>query len=97
MRILYIAHGIPVPGHLGGSTHAFEVARGLAQRGHTVHLVAASCESWAELASFVRPVSGMLAGFHLHHQDIPKAVGFAGYWLILRLARAICPDVIMER
>lgn len=97
MRILYIAHGIPVPGHLGGSTHAFEAARGLAQRGHTVHLVAASREGWTGVAPFARPVSSMLAGFHLHHQDIPKTIGLAGTWLIHRLARTLRPDVIMER
>ncbi len=99
MRILYLAHGIPVPGHLGGSTHAREVARGLAQRGHTVHLVAASPDGagWRGLAPLVRPVSRMLDGFHLHHQDIPKALGWLATPLVLRLARALRPDVIMER
>jgi glycosyltransferase involved in cell wall biosynthesis len=97
MRILYIAHGIPVPGHLGGSTHTFEVARGLAQHGHAVHLVAASHEGWGGIAPFFRPVSSRLNGFSLHHQNIPKALGFAGCWSMLRLARMLRPDVIMER
>lgn len=97
LRILSIAHGIPVPGSLGGSTHALEVARGLAQRGHTVHLVAASNQHWGRLAPFVRPVSSRLHGFTLHHQDIPKSMGFLGAWVVLRLARAIQPDVLIER
>ncbi|MCG8353289.1 MAG: glycosyltransferase family 4 protein [Chloroflexales bacterium] len=97
MRILYIASGIPVPGTLGGSTHAFEVARGLTQRGHAVHLVAASKEGWSGLAPFTRPVSSRLAGFHLHHQDIPKSIALLGVQPILRLVCVLRPDVIIER
>lgn len=97
MKILYVASGIPVPGTLGGSTHAYEVARGLAQRGHTLHLVAASRTGWAGFTPFVRPNASLLAGFHLHQQDVPKAVAFAGLWPILRLARTLRPDVIIER
>lgn len=97
MRIVYIAHGIPVPGTLGGSTHAFEVARGLAQRGHAVHLIAAQHMGWGGIAAFVRPVSSLLHGFHVHYQDIPKHMALAGFWPVLRLIRALCPDVVMER
>lgn len=97
MKILYIASGIPVPGSLGGSTHAYEVARGLARRGHDLHLVAASREGWRGLAPFARPVSSLLDGFHLHHQDVPKSLSLLGALPILRLARAIRPDAIMER
>lgn len=97
MKLLYIASGIPVPGTLGGSTHAFEVARGLALRGHTLHLVAASREGWHGLAPFARPVSTMLAGFHLHHQDLPKSIALLGAWPLLRLAAALRPDAIIER
>lgn len=98
MKILSIAHGIPVPGQLGGSTHALEVARGLAQRGHTLHLVAASREGWGGIAAFARPVSRRYDNtFHLHHQNIPKALGILGTWVVWRLAQAIQPDIIMER
>lgn len=97
MRLLYIAHGIPVPGTLGGSTHAYEVARGLAQRGHSLHLVAASREGWGGVAPFARPVSRMFDGFHLHHQDIPKQLGVLGVGVVARLARAVRPDAIIER
>jgi len=97
MRILYLAAGIPVPGSLGGSTHAYEVARGLAQLGHELHLVAASHEGWGGLAPFARPVSSRLDGFHLHYQDVPKALSLLGAAPILRLARALRPDAIIER
>ncbi len=97
MKVLYLAAGIPVPGSLGGSTHAYEVARGLARRGHNVHLVAAAQEGWAGLAPFFRPVSRWLDGFHLHQQDVPKALSLLGVGTVLRLARALRPDVVIER
>jgi starch synthase len=39
MRILYVASDQVVPGRTGGSVHVLEVARGLARRGHEVHVV----------------------------------------------------------
>ena len=97
MKILYVASGIPVPGTLGGSTHTLEVARGLAARGHTVHVVACSRAGWGGLAPLARPASTTHAGFHLHHLDIPKAASLLGAPAVLRLARAVRPDVVMER
>lgn len=97
MKILYVASGIPVPGALGGSTHVFEVARGLALRGHTVHVVASSREGWAGLAALARPATSRLAGFHLHHVDLPKVAALLSAPLVLRLARALRPDLVMER
>ncbi len=87
MRILYVAAGIPVPGALGGSTHAYEVARGLARLGHEVHLVAAG----------PGPSPRPCGGFLLHQRRTPKALSFLDAWPVLRLARAIRPDVIIER
>jgi glycosyltransferase involved in cell wall biosynthesis len=95
LKILYVASGIPVPGSLGGSTHTLEVARGLAARGHMLHVVA--CGRTGGLAALARPVSTIYDGFHLHHIDIPKAASLLGAPLIARLAHAIGPDVIMER
>ena len=97
VKILYVASGIPVPGTLGGSTHTLEVARGLARRGHTLHVVACSHEGWGGLAALARPVASYCEGFHLHHVDIPKAATLLGAPLIGRLARAIRPDLVMER
>ncbi len=97
MKLLYVASGIPVPGTLGGSTHTLEVARGLAARGHTVHVVACSGAGRANLAALARPISGRYAGFYLHHLDIPKSAALLSAPLILRLARAIAPDLVIER
>jgi glycosyltransferase involved in cell wall biosynthesis len=97
LKILYVASGIPLPGTLGGSTHALEVARGLAARGHAVHVIACSGEGRTSLSALARPVSSRYAGFHLHHVDIPKSAALLGAPLTLRLARALAPDIIMER
>lgn len=97
MKILYIASGIPLPGALGGSTHTLEVARGLAARGHTLHVVACSGAGWGGPAALARPASSAYAGFHLHQIDIPKSLSLLGAPLIARLARAVAPDLIMER
>lgn len=96
MKILYVASGIPVPGSLGGSTHTLEVARGLAERGHAVH-VAAAGDRRPGLAALARPVTFRHEGFLLHQIDLPKAAALLGAPLIRRLARSIRPDVIIER
>ena len=87
MRLLYVAAGIPVPGALGGSTHAYEVAKGLAVLGHEVHLVAAGDG----------PSPRQLAGFTLYQRRTPKALSILDAWPVLRLARAVRPDAIIER
>lgn len=97
MKIVYVASGIPVPGTLGGSTHTLEVARGLAARGHTLHVIASAHEGWSGLAPFARPTSASYDSFHLHHVDVPKRMALLSAPLILRLAAAVDPDLIMER
>jgi glycosyltransferase involved in cell wall biosynthesis len=97
LKILYVASGIPVPGTLGGSTHTLEVARGLAARGHTVHVAACSRAGRVSLAALARPISSCYAGFYLHHLDIPKSASLLSTPLILRLARALAPDFVIER
>jgi glycosyltransferase involved in cell wall biosynthesis len=100
MRILYLAAGIPVPGTLGGSTHAYEVARGLAARGHDVHLVAAAYEAgltgW-RLRDLRLPQAQPLDGFTLYQQNLPKTLSLLATAAIARLARRIRPDLIIER
>jgi alpha-maltose-1-phosphate synthase len=97
LKILYVASGIPVPGTLGGSTHTLEVARGLAARGHAVHVVASSRAGFSGPAALMRPVSSCYASFFLHHIDIPKGATLLSAPLVLRLARALAPDVVIER
>ncbi|MCL6648979.1 MAG: glycosyltransferase, partial [Chloroflexi bacterium] len=97
MKILYVSSGIPVPGTLGGSIHTLEVARGLALRGHTVDVVACSRTGAFEIASLARPVSSHSGDVRLHHIDIPKTLTLLATPLIVRLVRALKPDIIMER
>lgn len=97
MKFLYVASGIPVPGMLGGSTHTLEVAHGLAARGHSVHVVACSKPGWHGFAPLLRPVSSFTNGFTLHQIDVPKAASLLAAPLIARLARAVQPDLVMER
>jgi alpha-maltose-1-phosphate synthase len=97
MRILYIASGIPVPGALGGSTHTLEVARGLAERGHELHVVACSAETAFDLRHLIQPTTTCFQQFQLHYLNVPKALSLLALPTILRLARRLRPDVIMER
>ncbi len=97
MNILYVASGIPVPGSLGGSTHTIEVARGLAARGHRVHVVASPDGQRVDLSDLLRPHTSHLDGFTLHQVAIPKLASLATAPLLRRLARAVRPDVIIER
>lgn len=97
MKILYVASGIPVPGTLGGSIHTLEVARGLAQRGHTVDIVACSRSHAWDIASLVRPVSSRFGDVRLHHIDIPKTLSLLAAPVVMRLVRAVEPDIVMER
>lgn len=97
MNILYVASGIPVPGTLGGSIHTLEVASGLAARGHTVDVVACARAGSLKPATLLRPVSSRYATFRLHQIDIPKALSLLSAPLIMRLAQALAPDVVMER
>lgn len=97
MKILYVASGIPVPGNLGGSTHTYEVARGLALRGHEVHVVAVTREGATQLKHLWRPATSAWHGFTIHHIDIPKIASLLTLLPVLRLARTLQPDVIIER
>ena len=89
MKILYAAIDQRVPGSVGGSVHVVAVASGLAQLGHTVHaLVAPGSGPFPPGDVRWHSVSAPFASPRLRLLRLPG---------VLRLARAIQPDVVMER
>lgn len=89
MRILYAAIDQTVPGTKGGSVHVAAVAGGLAALGHDVHvLVSPGPEPFPATGVTWIPMSPPLGAKQLR-------------WLrrgaVTRLARALRPDVVIER
>ncbi|MGH9321039.1 MAG: glycosyltransferase family 4 protein [Vicinamibacteria bacterium] len=62
MKLLYVASDQRVPGRTGGSVHVDEVARGLAARGHEVHVLALAGE---------RRANGAVRPYELHPSRLP--------------------------
>lgn len=92
MRILYVASDQVVPGTTGGSVHVLEVARGLAERGHEVHAVVHKD----------RGVPDRELRHGVHFQRIAwfpdlRLLRLRARPRIEALARALRPDVVMER
>jgi starch synthase len=90
VKILYVASGITLPGTYGGSTHTFEVAEGLARRGHELHVVAAPPPGCAEATL-------QLDGFTVHYLRLPKALALLGYGGLSALLRELQPAALLER
>ena len=89
MRILYVAIDQRVPGYDGGAAHVSHVARGLADLGHDVHVVTS-------------PGDGPFPSGPIKWHAIVPLFGTARLRLVRapyvkRLARAIKPDVVIER
>lgn len=89
MRILYSAIDQQVPGTLGGSTHVTAVAGGLAALGHDVHVL-------------VTPGHGPFPVGPVTWHALEPPFGVRQLRMlrasrVLELARAIRPDVILER
>lgn len=95
MRLVYVAAGIVVPGSYGGSTHAWEVAHGLAALGHAVHLVAH--QPRRQWRTVMQPRQVVIDGVWLHYLDLPKALGLLAYPQLHRLLRRLRPDALLER
>jgi glycosyltransferase involved in cell wall biosynthesis len=62
VKLLYVASDQRVPGKTGGSVHVEEVARGLAARGHEVHVLALLGE---------RRTNGAVPPYELHPSRLP--------------------------
>jgi glycosyltransferase involved in cell wall biosynthesis len=89
-----VAAGIDLPGSHGGSTHTWEVARGLHARGHEVVVVAHSPRGTAP-GNWRRPI--VVDGVEIRYLDLPKSASLFGYPAIALLARQFEPAVVIER
>ena len=90
MKILYAAIDQTVPGTVGGSVHVRGAAEGLAARGHEVHVLAARGRGAVPSSPgvhwiWMRPPFGA------------RTLRWARTRAVVRLAREIRPDVIIER
>ena len=90
MRILYAAIDQTVPGTVGGSVHVQGVAEALAARGHEIHVLASRGAGGVPSAHGVRWIwmRPPLGAQTLRWMRTPAVV---------RLAREIRPDVVIER
>ena len=92
MRILYVASDQVIPGQTGGSVHVWEVARGLAARGHEVHAVVLRTEGAAERET--------TEGVHWHRiRWTPghRLFRFRAQAAVGRIADQVRPQAVMER
>ncbi len=90
MKVLYSAIDQTVPGAHGGSVHVRSVAEGLSALGHEVHVLASPGDG------------GRFPGGSVHWWAMPPPFGNRRLRLlragaVLRRARAIRPDVVIER
>jgi glycosyltransferase involved in cell wall biosynthesis len=90
VRILYSAIDQAVPSPHGGSVHVTSVAEGLSELGHEVHVLASPVDGHPFPSSEVIwwPMSPPLGDRRLRFLRAPD---------VLRRARALQPDVIIER
>jgi glycosyltransferase involved in cell wall biosynthesis len=89
VRILYCAIDQTVPGSVGGSVHVTAVAEGLAALGHDVHVL-------------VSPGDGPFPEGRVHWTAMTPPLGkkelrWARRGAVRKIAKAVEPDVIMER
>jgi len=91
VKLLYVASDQRVPGKTGGSVHVEEVARGLAARGHEVHVLALLGE---------RRMNGAVAPYELHPSRLPFEHRFFR-WIARRRVEALIGrlgiEAVMER
>jgi len=91
VKVLYVATDQRIPGSTGGSVHVLEVARGLAQRGHEVHVVASPGD--------VLPADAAL-GFHFHPSRpwfAHRTFRWSAEGRVSELIERLGVDVVLER
>ncbi len=89
MKILYCAIDQQVPGTRGGAVHVRAVAEGLAARGHEVHVLAGLAGP--------PPADGPVKWHHLAPPFGASRLRLLRAPSVLSIARALGPDVIIER
>jgi glycosyltransferase involved in cell wall biosynthesis len=91
--VLYVATDQVVPGATGGSVHVLEVARGLARRGHVVHVVVKDADG--------RPAEETGADGVVWHRvrwtPPSRFFRFRAREAVARIAEAVRPAAVMER
>jgi glycosyltransferase involved in cell wall biosynthesis len=91
VKVLYVATDQRIPGSTGGSVHVLEVARGLAQRGHEVHVVASPGD---------QPPAAAALGFHFHPARpwfAHRAFRWSAEGKVSELIERLGVDVVLER
>ncbi len=94
MKILYVAGAVEAPGSHGGATHVLEVASELSKLGHELHVICRRRRG--EPARLTLPVEGGLS-LEFYRLRLPQYLNFFSYPWLARLARALQPDLVMER
>lgn len=89
MRVLYVASAIEAGGTSGGAIHVSEVACGLRQLGHDVHVIARADGKQAPRK--------LDCGAPLHPTRWRKEMGLLAFPQLSRAVKAFKPDVVMER
>jgi glycosyltransferase involved in cell wall biosynthesis len=92
LKILYAASDQEVPGRTGGSIHVLEVARGLAARGHEVHVVVRRTPG--------SPAREDTEGFTLHRirwSPPHRFFRFRALPRIVEIMGSVGPHAVMER
>ncbi len=93
-RILYIAGSVLAPGSHGGATHVMEVASELSKLGHELHVVCRRAKG--DPSRLTVSVAGGQA-IEFYRLGLPQYANFLSYPWLSRLARALQPDLVMER
>lgn len=88
MKVLYAAIDQRVPGTDGGAVHVKAVATGLASRGHEVHVLTAQGSGRQPDSAHWHAMRPPLGVRQLRLLQTPR---------IVRLARELCPEVVIER
>ena len=94
VRILYIAGAVVAPGSHGGATHVLEVASELSKLGHELHVVCRREKD--QPARLTLPVEGGLP-IEFYRVRLPQYLNLLSYPWLVRLAKALKPDLVMER